>query len=86
MAQARKGKLNYRCPVCFNRDLDIDMFFDVDKNEYYCIRCCFHGDEVKVLQYNELCKLKYGHLADRLEPIGADNEPLRFHRYQKGEL
>lgn len=26
MAQLGKGKLNYRCPSCFMRDLDIDMF------------------------------------------------------------
>ena len=40
MAQAGKGKLNYRCPSCFMRDIDIDMFFDAEKEEYYCIRCC----------------------------------------------
>ena len=28
MAQSGKGKLNYRCPMCFMRDLDIDMFYD----------------------------------------------------------
>ena len=28
MAQATKGRLNYRCPSCFMRDLDIDMFYD----------------------------------------------------------
>ena len=27
MAQLGKGKLNYRCPLCFMRDLDIDMFY-----------------------------------------------------------
>ena len=27
MAQATKGKLNFRCPSCFMRDIDIDMFF-----------------------------------------------------------
>ena len=26
MAQAGKGKLNYRCPSCFMRDIDMDMF------------------------------------------------------------
>lgn len=30
MAQSGKGKLNYRCPSCFMRDLDIDMFYDKD--------------------------------------------------------
>ena len=28
MAQLGKGKLNYRCPICFMRDLDIDMFYN----------------------------------------------------------
>ena len=28
MAQLGKGKLNYRCPSCFMRDLDIDMFYN----------------------------------------------------------
>lgn len=44
MAQAGKGKLNYRCPSCFMRDLDLDMFYDKDKKEYYCIRCQYQGD------------------------------------------
>ena len=25
MAQLGKGKLNYRCPLCFMRDLDIEI-------------------------------------------------------------
>ena len=29
MAQAGKGKLNYRCPSCFMRDIDMDMFYAV---------------------------------------------------------
>ena len=33
MAQAKKGKLNFRCPVCFERDLDIDMFYDEETKE-----------------------------------------------------
>lgn len=31
MAQAGKGRLNYRCPSCFMRDLDMDMFYDKQK-------------------------------------------------------
>ncbi len=59
MAQSGKGKLNYRCPSCFQRDLDIDMFFDEDKKEYYCIRCQFHGTEKEVLAGNELIRWRY---------------------------
>ena len=54
MAQSGKGKLNYRCPMCFMRDLDIDMFYDKDKKEYYCIRCQYVGPEEDVLAKNEL--------------------------------
>ena len=59
MAQAGKGKLNYRCPMCFMRDIDMDMFYDKDKKEYYCIRCQFHGSEEEVLEKNEQIRLKY---------------------------
>ncbi len=33
MAQLGKGKLNYRCPSCFMRDLDIDMFYNKDTKD-----------------------------------------------------
>ena len=35
MSQSTKGKLNFRCPSCFMRDIDIDMFFEEEKKEYY---------------------------------------------------
>ena len=54
MAQSGKGKLNFRCPSCFMRDLDIDMFYDKDKKEYYCIRCQYTGNEEDVLAKNEI--------------------------------
>ena len=38
MAQAGKGKLNYRCPSCFMRDLDMDMFYDKEKDEFFYYR------------------------------------------------
>ena len=65
MAQAGKGKLNYRCPSCFMRDLDIDMFFDAEKGEYYCIRCQYHGTEEDVLQKNEMARFRYGDMMKR---------------------
>jgi len=86
MAQSKKGALNYRCPQCFMRDIDIDLFYDADKKEYYCLRCCFHGDEAKVKAWNEMIKLKYGHIADRITSLNADDEPISWHPYKKGEL
>ena len=35
MAQLGKGKLNYRCPSCFLRDLDIDMFYNKETGFFY---------------------------------------------------
>ena len=59
MAQAGKGRLNFRCPSCFMRDIDMDMFFDKDKGEYYCLRCLFRGTEEEVLEKNELARFRY---------------------------
>ena len=47
MAQGRKGKLNFRCPRCLMREIDMDMLFDSDKGEYYCPRCSFVGPRRK---------------------------------------
>jgi hypothetical protein len=72
MAQAGKGKLNYRCPACFMRDLDIDMFYDKDKREYYCLRCQFTGTEEKILKWNELVRLRYGAMNQRITKFDFD--------------
>ena len=65
MAQAGKGKLNYRCPSCFMRDLDIDMFYDREKGEYYCIRCQFTGTEQEVEEKNQMARFRYGFIDKR---------------------
>jgi hypothetical protein len=67
MAQAKKGKMNYRCPSCFMRDLDIDMFYDEDKKEYYCLRCCYTGSEADVIEKNDMARFRYRNLLDRIE-------------------
>lgn len=66
MAQAGKGKLNYRCPSCFMRDLDIDMFYDADKKEFYCIRCQYVGTEADVKAKNQLARFRYGKMRERI--------------------
>ena len=67
MAQAKKGKMNYRCPSCFMRDLDIDMFYDDEKKEYYCLRCCYTGNEADVLKMNDMARFRYRNLLDHIE-------------------
>ena len=68
MAQAGKGKLNYRCPSCFMRDIDMDMFYDKDKKEYYCLRCQYRGSEEDVLQKNEMARFRYGAMYQSVTP------------------
>lgn len=85
MAQSAKGKLNFRCPRCFMRDIDIDMFFDTEKGEYYCLRCNFRGTEEEVISLNEQCKQKYGRLKQRVKDFGADNVPPVFVFHKRGE-
>ncbi len=67
MAQAGKGKLNFRCPSCFARDIDVDMFYDEEKKEYYCLRCQFVGSEKEVLSGNETIRLRYKDMLTRFE-------------------
>lgn len=85
MAQATKGKLNYRCPSCFMRDIDIDMFFDKEKGEYYCLRCGFSGAEARVLELNEAARYRYRAMKLRVVDFGEDNQPIRFEPHKGGE-
>lgn len=52
--------------MCFMRDLDIDMFYDKDKKEYYCLRCQYTGDEEDVLKKNEMIRIKYRRMYERI--------------------
>lgn len=85
MAQATKGKLNYRCPACFMRDIDMDMFFDETKGEYYCIRCGFTGKEEAVLQLNQTARFRYRAINMRVVDFGEDNEPVTFLPHKGGQ-
>ena len=84
MAQATKGKLNYRCPSCFMRDIDIDMFFDEGKQEYYCLRCNFSGSEERVLQLNDMARFRYRAINLRVVDFGEDNAPVKFAAHKGG--
>ena len=72
MAQSGKGKLNYRCPSCFMRDLDIDMFYDKEKDEYHCIRCQYVGTEKDVLEKNERVRVRYRDAMKRFTKFDFD--------------
>lgn len=85
MSQANKGKLNYRCPSCFMRDIDMDMFYDEEKKEYYCLRCAFHASEEEVLKLNEQAKYRYKAMKLRVVDFNDDNKPIVFAPHKKGE-
>lgn len=85
MSQSTKGKLNYRCPSCFMRDIDMDMFFDDAKSEYYCLRCGFTGSEADVLRLNEQARYRYKLMRMRVVDFGEDNEPIKVKPHQRGE-
>ena len=72
MAQAGNGKLNYRCPSCCRRDIDMDMFYDKDKKEYYCLRCQYRGSEEDVLKKNEMARFRYGAMYERYTKFDFD--------------
>jgi hypothetical protein len=74
MAQGGKGKLNYRCPLCFRRDIDMDMLFDTEKHEYYCLRCSFTGPETLVQVLNAETKRRYGDRRIRITDFGPRTE------------
>ena len=84
MAQSTKGKLNFRCPSCFMRDIDIDMFFDEGNKEYYCLRCGFTGTEEDVLRLNENARYRYRAMKLRVADFGEDNAPLKFVPHKGG--
>lgn len=86
MAQSKKGKLNFRCPSCFMRDIDIDMFFDEDKKEYYCLRCGFTGSEADVVRLNEQARYRYKRMKMRVVDFGEDNEPPKFVPHKRGTM
>ena len=72
MAQLGKGKLNYRCPSCFLRDLDIDMFYNKETGIYSCIRCQYRGTEEDVLEKNEMIRFRYKAMHQRFDKFDFD--------------
>lgn len=67
------------------RDIDVDMFYDQEKKQYYCLRCCFRGSEQDVIRLNEQAKYRYGLINKRVIDFGEDNEPLVTVPHKKGE-
>jgi hypothetical protein len=67
------------------RDIDIDMFFDETKKEYYCLRCSFTGTEADVLRLNEAARFRYRYMRMRVVDFGEDNQPITFASHTGGQ-
>lgn len=81
MAQGKKGRLNYRCPSCFMRDIDVDLFYDEKKHEFYCLRCSFTGSEEDVLRLNQQARYRYK-LIDKRVTFDEDYKPIKIEDYK----
>lgn len=45
----KNHEITMRCPVCFNREIDVLMKFDNGK--YCCLKCSFTGTENEVRNF-----------------------------------
>lgn len=59
MPQGRTGVINYRCPHCLFRAVDYDLLFDHDREQFYCRRCNWEGDEREILTLYSVYKTQY---------------------------
>jgi hypothetical protein len=41
------------------REIDMDLLYDRDKDEYYCLRCSFVGNEKEILRLAAQFREKY---------------------------
>jgi hypothetical protein len=48
------------------REIDMDMLFDSGKQEYYCLRCSFVGNEAEVRRVSAQFREKYLDRATRI--------------------
>jgi hypothetical protein len=64
----------------------MDMFYDEEKKEYYCLRCGFVGTEEEVLAANEDIKKKYKEINARVVSFNDDDKPITYKVHKKGEF
>ena len=51
-----------------------EALFDAEKKEYYCLRCQFTGSEEKVLEMNQLARVRYKDMMTRFTDFEAFSE------------
>ena len=51
--------LTMRCPVCFNREIDVLMKLDANDGKYKCQKCSYHGTEETTREYYKYLQKKF---------------------------
>ncbi|MBN1765374.1 MAG: hypothetical protein JW860_08970 [Sedimentisphaerales bacterium] len=76
MSQGRTGPINYRCPECLFREVDYDLLYDKQQDQYYCRRCNWQGNEQEIIMLYTEYKHKYKDMLKRwtVEDILAKDE------------
>lgn len=60
----KNHEITMRCPVCFNRDIDVLMKFE--NNTYSCVKCSYTGSEADVREYYVYLKKKFRWIEKRI--------------------
>lgn len=49
MSDSKKTVPAIRCPWCFSRDVDVQLFYSKTDNLFYCWRCCYTADSYETV-------------------------------------
>ena len=56
MSEHSQATINYRCPICFSREVDV-VLHRTANDQYYCTKCSFAGSKTDIREmYRELQK------------------------------
>jgi predicted RNA-binding Zn-ribbon protein involved in translation (DUF1610 family) len=62
----KNHEITMRCPVCFNRDIDVLMKLDITDHKYKCLKCSFSGTEPTVREYYVYLQKKFNWIGKRI--------------------
>lgn len=58
MSEHSQAKINYRCPICFSREVDVVLHRTAD-DRYYCTKCSFTGSKADIQEMYQELRKKY---------------------------
>ena len=63
----KNHEISMRCPVCFNRDIDVLMKLDLADGHYKCQKCSFSGQEEEIREYYAYLQKKFKWIDRRIK-------------------